>query len=596
MGSGGLRGVRSCFALISGAAQAQVVTEFSAGITFLALPLDITAGPDGNLWFTEKGRNRIGRITPLGVVTEFSEGITALAGLTGITAGPDGNLWFTEIDGNRIGRITPAGVVTEFSAGITAEASPTFITAGPDGNLWFTEQAIDRIGRITPAGVVTEFSAGITVNGGPYGITAGPDGNLWFTEVNNRIGRITTDGVITEFSAGITAGASLRGITAGPDGNLWFTENNGNRIGRITTAGVITEFSTGITTPAGPTGIAAGSDGNLWFTEVHGKRIGRITPTGVISEFSAGISPNANLQLITAGPDGNLWFTEGTADRIGRITTGVTGPVPTVTSVAPTSGTAAGGTAITLTGTGFVAGATVTIGGVAATGVDVANEAAAGATTPALTPGTLNDVVLVNPDTGSGTLAAGWFADFLDVPQGDIFHAFVEAAVRNGVTAGCGGGNYCRNNAVTRAQMAVFLLKGKHGGAYDPPDCTGLFLDVECTPGTGFADWIEQLSIEGITTGCGNGNYCPGSPVLRQQMAVFLLKGKYDSTYDPPDCTGIFDDVTCTPGAGFSDWIEQLVAEAITAGCVVTPPQYCPGNTVTRGQMAVFLDKTFSLP
>jgi len=208
----------------------------------------------------------------------------------GITAGPDGNLWFTEFDGNRIGRITPAGVVTEFSAGISAGAYPYGITAGPDGNLWFTEYYSNRIGRITPAGAVTEFSAGISADTVRVNITAGPDGNLWFTATSyydlqgnrfiteDRIGRITTSGVVTEFSAGISAGASPFGIAAGPDGNLWFTEENGHRIGRITPAGVVTEFSAGISARAMPLGIAAGPDGNLWFTEWWGNRIGRITP------------------------------------------------------------------------------------------------------------------------------------------------------------------------------------------------------------------------------------------------------------------------------------------------------------------------------
>jgi streptogramin lyase len=96
--------------LVAGGAQAQVVTEFSSGISPGAYPNDgITAGPDGNLWFTEYHGDRIGRINPTtGEVTEFSDGITAGAYPNGITAGPDGNLWFTEIIGNRIGRITTA--------------------------------------------------------------------------------------------------------------------------------------------------------------------------------------------------------------------------------------------------------------------------------------------------------------------------------------------------------------------------------------------------------------------------------------------------------------------------------------------------------
>ncbi len=82
------------------------------------------------------------------MVTYFSAGITGSAQLEGITAGPDGNLWFTESQTDKIGRITPAGVITEFSTGMTPAANPTGITVGPDGNLWFTTGA-GRIGRIT---------------------------------------------------------------------------------------------------------------------------------------------------------------------------------------------------------------------------------------------------------------------------------------------------------------------------------------------------------------------------------------------------------------------------------------------------------------
>ena len=153
-------------------------------------PDSITAGPDGNLWFTEIGTATGSDASPRRASSPSSApASSADAAPIGITAGPDGNLWFTEYSGNRIGRITPLGVVTEFSAGLTASAAPIGITAGPDGNLWFTEQSGNRIGRITPLGVITEFSAGISAVATPIGITAGPDGNLWFTEIDgNRIG------------------------------------------------------------------------------------------------------------------------------------------------------------------------------------------------------------------------------------------------------------------------------------------------------------------------------------------------------------------------------------------------------------------------
>ena len=324
-----------------------------------------------------------------------------------------------------------------------------------------------------------------------------------------------------------------------------------------------------------------------------GNRIGRITPLGVVTEFSAGITPGARPNRDHGRPRRQPVVHRNFGNRIGRITTGV-GPAPTVTSIAPTSGAAAGGTAITITGTGFVAGATALIGGVAASGVNVTSDTTTDATTPALSPGTLNSVTLVNPDTASGTLGAGWFADFTDVPQIDIFHGDVEKLVRNGVTGGCGGGAYCRNNPVTRAQMAVFLLKSNLGAAYTPPACTGtVFDDVPCTGGL-FDPWIEDLAGRGITGGCGGGNYCPGNAVTRAQMAVFLLKTELGSAYPPPACTGtVFGDVPCTGGI-FDPWIEDLAARNITGGC--GGGNYCPGSGVTRGQMAVFLVKTFSSP
>src|SRR5713226_2692648 len=127
----------------------------------------------------------------------------------GITAGPDGALWFTESGAGKIGRITPAGAVSEYTLP-RGDSDPEGIVAGPDGALWFTEFGIDRIGRITTAGAISEFS--LALNSGPRGITAGP-GGLWFTEAaSDRIGRISTVGVVTEFSTGITRGSTPTGI------------------------------------------------------------------------------------------------------------------------------------------------------------------------------------------------------------------------------------------------------------------------------------------------------------------------------------------------------------------------------------------------
>ena len=78
-------------------------------------------------------------------------------------------------------------------------------------------------------------------------------------------------------------------------------------------------------------------------------------------------------------------------------------------------------------------------------------------------------------------------------------------------------------------------------------------------------------------------------------MAVFLLKTEHGSGYTPPACKGIFADVPCTPGVGFSDWIEALSSQGVTGGCYVDPLRYCPDRSNTRGEIAVFLVKAFGL-
>jgi hypothetical protein len=264
-------------------------------------------------------------------------------------------------------------------------------------------------------------------------------------------------------------------------------------------------------------------------------------------------------------------------------------PAPFILGLTPTSGDAAGGSAMAIGGTGFSMGATVTVGGSPAPAA-VIGAATIQATAPALSAGTLNDVTVTNLDTSTVTLPNAWLADFLDVPQSDGFHPFVEKIFRMGITAGCGDGFFCRDDSVTRAQMAVFLLTGIYGAGYTPPPCTGLFADVTCP--SPFAAWIERLAAEGITAGCGGGNFCGSAAVPREQMAVFLLASSHGPGYAPPPCNGVFADVTCP--SSFAAWIEQLAAEGITAGC--GGGYFCPGDPVTRGEMAVFLTQAFALP
>src|SRR5438067_7102218 len=128
----------------------QASTDFVVPPGAEDLPLGITTGPDGNLWFTNEGGRTIARITTDGTITKFPipNGIAPER----IVAGPDGNLWFTDAGGDFIGKITTAGGFTEYT--LRANSQPIGITLGADNALWFAEQGTKNIGRITTSGQI----------------------------------------------------------------------------------------------------------------------------------------------------------------------------------------------------------------------------------------------------------------------------------------------------------------------------------------------------------------------------------------------------------------------------------------------------------
>jgi len=262
----------------------------------------ITAGSDGAMWYTIDGPSfisnsgcsgtfGIGRVTTSGVMTTYTDPRIVEPG--DITAGPDGNLWFENgcnINGGALslGEITTSGVVTVYPlSGIGGILDMTF---GPDGALWFTSLghlvgtgvnahwADPGIGRLSTSGALTSY---IITSVYPNDITAGPDGDLWFT-AGNSIGRLTTSGAVTMFT-----GPDINGpfaIAPGPDGALWFTNysypsdawfaNYGGSVGRITTSGNVTLYtSPGIYVPFD---ITAGPDGAMWFVNSANDSIGRV--------------------------------------------------------------------------------------------------------------------------------------------------------------------------------------------------------------------------------------------------------------------------------------------------------------------------------
>lgn len=493
----------------------------------------ICVGPDGNLWFAEEDVNKIGRITPSGTITEFPIP-TGNSQPDGIALGPDGNVWFSETGGSRVGKITVDGVITEYVV-LSPNASPGGAAGGSDGNVWFVEYNAGKVGRVTKTGVVTEFPipAG---SAHPYYIGAGHDGNVWFSEGGAlNVGQCTPEGVITEFSSGLTGTADF--LAPASDGNVWFTEYFNGKVGRITPGGTITEFPLGGNNI--PFGITAGSDGAVWFVELQTNKAARITtgpaiPAGldVDARSVTGSSSNAN-GILEAGETvqvaphwTNTLVTSQALTGAASNLTGPAGPTYTIDDASADYGTVAGES------TADCNGATGDCYLMTVSGARPAQHWDA-TVTETLTPG---DVAR------TWTLHVG--ESFPDVPVSHQFYAAIENLFHNGITGGCAGGGYCPDNSVTRAQMAVFLMKSKRGAQNQPPAATGtVFADVPVN--NPFSPWIEQLAGFRITGGCGGGDYCPNSPVTRAQMAVFLLKAEHGSAYAPPPCSGVFGDVAC---------------------------------------------------
>lgn len=165
-------------------------------------------------------------------------------------------------------------------------------------------------------------------------------------------------------------------------------------------------------------------------------------------------------------------------------------------------------------------------------------------------------------------------ATFRDIP-GTLFADDVMWAVADGVTRGCTPTLFCPDAAVTRGQMAAFLVRAL---ALPPTDVDHFDDDDDSV----FADDIDRLAAAGITTGCSADTFCPDDLVTRAQMAALLRRA-----FGLPAAPSTFAD---DDGSIFEADIAALAAAGITRGC--NPPTndaFCPEDPVLRGQIVAFL-------
>ncbi|MFO0752419.1 MAG: S-layer homology domain-containing protein [Thermodesulfovibrionales bacterium] len=170
---------------------------------------------------------------------------------------------------------------------------------------------------------------------------------------------------------------------------------------------------------------------------------------------------------------------------------------------------------------------------------------------------------------------------FSDVQPNFWAADYIEAMYNNSLTAGCGNGNYCPENSVTRGEMAAFIIRAKYGEnfSYTP---TPYFSDVpETNP---YFKYVQKLKDDGITKV--NGTFFVADPVTRSQTAALLARAKYGDSFTY-SATPHFSDVPADHP--YFSYVQRIKDDGIT----VMSGNYLPDDIVTQANMSAFMSRTF---
>jgi hypothetical protein len=510
-------------------------------------PLDITLGPDGNLWFVASQwhpgtRGVIGKITPTGTFTLFPS--TDVDQPSSIVAGPDGKLWFTDaygdlywVDGS-VGTITTAGVIEVFGQNddfwyprnvvFTTDGVPWSVGAYGDlgtseggGRYLITEHEDLRVAAITPGADGTLWAIGSrswpqtsveilrfprnpnyfdaerfapTVVD-PVDLLTMPGDVVWVADATGSVVSIEPDGTVTTIP---TPGLTPDQLTRGADGNVWFAD--GTTVGRVNRGGGIDLFTTPYPASAG---FAAGGDGSIWFANAQAA-IGRIVS----------VDPAAPVALLA------------TAGKEQATVSWSAPPVPT----APVAGYRV---------TASPGGATCTTSG--ATTCTIAGLAGGASTT--FTVSALDGSAEVLATSAPSNAVVPW--------SGSTYVPVPPTRILDSRTSGLGF-----TGPVTSAQPRSLQITGLGGASNVPASATAVVMNVTATDST--AESYLTVYPTGTTKpNASNLNFGAGQVVANLVTVKLGTGGKVDiatavgSTNVVADVVGYYDDGTAASGNGF---------------------------------------------
>jgi virginiamycin B lyase len=281
-------------------------------------PHDPALAPDGSLWYTGQGANKLGRLDP--TTGQFKEYPlkTPSSGPHGLVADREGNIWFTAISGGYVGKLDPkTGDIAEYRPSNGTQIDPHTPVFDHDGVLWFTNEGTNYIGRLDPRTSQMTLTKSPTPHAVPYGIVITKDNAPFFCEFGtNKLATIDPRTMTVREYTLPAADARPRRIALAPDGTVYYTDYARGYLGHFDPAAgkLLKEWPSPGGTGSEPYGIAITSDGEVWYSEsgVNPNTLVRFDPKsesfssepipsggGVVRNMVA--TPNRHLYLACSG-------------------------------------------------------------------------------------------------------------------------------------------------------------------------------------------------------------------------------------------------------------------------------------------------------
>ncbi len=506
------------------------------------------------------------------------------------------------------------------TVGVAVSASPASILA--NGTSTSTISATVTVnGAAAPAGTTVDFST-----------TAGTLASASATTNASGVATDTLTSSTTPGTATVTATASVSGVSASGTASVSFASYETSSGSTSSASTPAAAGGTGTATPD-TTATASGGTGSV-YTAVYAANPTSATPVGTTGTYvDVSLSPGSSFTQVVveqcgvaSGDSLNWWngtawsavspaatfsngclsvtLNSGTSPNLSQLTGtpfAVVSPVspvssgggvavsqaPTVSGVSPASGPAAGGTSVTVSGTGFTGATAVDFGTTPAASFTVVSDSEITAVSPAGT-GTV-DVTVTTSSGTSATSSADQFTytavtppappTFTDVSSSFWAASAIELLAGKGIVAGFPDGTFRPNAVVTRAQFVTMLVKA----AGLTPVASGQTPFSDVPPGQWYAPYVAAAYQAGLVSGMGNGTFDPNGQLTRAQLAVLLAKAVGTSA---TSSLSRFSDAAAIPS-----WAEGSVETVVADGLMAGFPNgtFGPDQTATRAQAAAVL-------